>query len=229
MLASAVHGSGPPADFETALLPRPPGPVSAVLAFTGHHVVAADVDRPWLDDAIHDHGGADFTTAHRAPFLTALGARIGARPGHLDLVLALRPGAAVRGAQHLELAPLPRTGAAHPRLSRAHDYRHEVHAWQTPDGDGILTVGRGLAGRWEASFEVTPTARRRGLGRALAAAARRLVPSDQPVYAQVSPGNVASMRAVLAAGYVPIGAEVLYHHSRHLAGSEERHVLRAVT
>lgn len=225
VLAAAMHGTGPPADFETSLLPRPPGPVSAVLAFTGHHVVAADVDRRWLDDAL----GADFAAAHRAPFLMALGARIDARPGHLDLVLALRPGAERPVAAHeVELEPLPIAGVPHPRLTRAQDYRTDVTAWETADGRGLLTIGRGLAGRWEVSFEVTPLARGRGLGRALAAAARRFVPPDQPVYAQVSPGNVASVRAVLGAGYAPIGAEVLYHHSRHRACSEQSHLPRAV-
>ena len=48
-----------------------------------------------------------------------------------------------------------------------------------------------------------------GLGRALAAAARHLVPEDRPVWAQIAPGNAASVRAFLAAGYSPIGAEAL--------------------
>ena len=45
--------------------------------------------------------------------------------------------------------------------------------------------------------------------RALADAARSL--SDgEPVFAQVSPGNVSSLRAFLAADYRPIASEVLF-------------------
>ena len=44
----------------------------------------------------------------------------------------------------------------------------------------------------------------------LAAAARGLVPAGEHLFAQVAPGNVASLRAFLAAGYRPIGAEVLF-------------------
>jgi RimJ/RimL family protein N-acetyltransferase len=71
-------------------------------------------------------------------------------------------------------------------------------------------LGRGLAGRMEVAFEVDPDHRGRGLGRAIATAARHLAPRGEPMFAQVSPGNVASVRALLGAGYVPVGAEVLY-------------------
>jgi hypothetical protein len=36
-----------------------------------------------------------------------------------------------------------------------------------------------------------------------------MVPRDEPLFAQVTPGNVASVRALLAAGYTPIASEVL--------------------
>ena len=73
---------------------------------------------------------------------------------------------------------------------------------------GLLTVGRGVAGRLEVSLEVDPAARGRGLGTALARAARRL--ADEPLWTQVAPANTASLRAFLAAGYRPVGAEVLF-------------------
>lgn len=44
----------------------------------------------------------------------------------------------------------------------------------------------------------------------LAAAALGLVPAGAPLFAQVAPGNSSSLRAVLAAGYQPIGSEVLF-------------------
>jgi hypothetical protein len=45
---------------------------------------------------------------------------------------------------------------------------------------------------------------------ALAVAARHLVPEDRPVWAQIAPGNASSLRAFLAAGYEPVGSEVLF-------------------
>jgi hypothetical protein len=73
----------------------------------------------------------------------------------------------------------------------------------------MLVLGRGLGGRWEAAVEVEPGSRNAGLGRALAAAARHVVPEERPVWAQIAPGNASSLRAFLAAGYQPVGAEVL--------------------
>ncbi len=43
----------------------------------------------------------------------------------------------------------------------------------------------------------------------LARAARHLVPDGRPVWAQCAPGNASSLRALLAAGYTPVGSEVL--------------------
>jgi GNAT superfamily N-acetyltransferase len=105
-------------------------------------------------------------------------------------------------------------GGAHPRVERARRYRDDVRVWETSDGAGCLVLGRGVAGRWEAAFEVEPAARGRGLGRGLAAAALGLLPPDTPVFAQVSPGNSISLRATLAAGFAPIGAEVLLTRTR---------------
>jgi hypothetical protein len=39
-------------------------------------------------------------------------------------------------------------------------------------------------------------------------------PDGVPLFAQVAPGNAASLRTVEAAGFRPIGAEVLFHRGR---------------
>ena len=39
---------------------------------------------------------------------------------------------------------------------------------------------------------------------------RDMVPAGASVWAQIAPGNAASMRASIAAGFVPIGSEVLF-------------------
>ena len=57
---------------------------------------------------------------------------------------------------------------------------------------------------------VDPERRNRGLGRLLVAAARHLAPPGEQLFAQVAPGNAASLRAVAAAGFHPLGAEVLF-------------------
>lgn len=43
----------------------------------------------------------------------------------------------------------------------------------------------------------------------LALAARHLVPDGEPLWAQIAPGNAASVRALLSAGFTPVGAEAL--------------------
>jgi RimJ/RimL family protein N-acetyltransferase len=82
--------------------------------------------------------------------------------------------------------------------------------WTIDDDTGVLVVGRGLCNRWEIGYEIAPDARGKGLGRRLVAAARGLVPSGEPLWAQIAPGNAASMRSTLAAGFVPVAAEVLF-------------------
>ncbi|HEV2894220.1 MAG TPA: class I SAM-dependent methyltransferase [Actinomycetota bacterium] len=47
--------------------------------------------------------------------------------------------------------------------------------------------------------------------RCFAGVARHLVPPGEVLFAQVAPGNAASLRVVEAAGFRPIGAEVLFH------------------
>lgn len=76
-----------------------------------------------------------------------------------------------------------------------------------------MLVGHGVAARWEVAIEVDPGYRGHGLGRALASAARHLVPAGRPLWAQIAPANAASVRAFLAAGFRPVGAEALLTHS----------------
>ena len=101
----------------------------------------------------------------------------------------------------------------HPRIDRAKRYRRDVRVWTTPEGDGMILLGRGLLQRWEFGFEVAPSARGTGLGGRLADAARRLLPTGTPIWAQVSPGNAASLRAVTTGGFRAVGAEVLFPRS----------------
>jgi GNAT superfamily N-acetyltransferase len=209
LLQDAAAGSPPPADGVVEVWPAPAGAVDAVLAFTAHHVVAAAVDPDLVAARLPD---GDLSAPVSPGFLGWLGERLGSHPGSLDVVLAA---GGLGGTPPLEL----RAGVdpeRHPRVARALGYRGDLRVWTDPDGAGVLVLGRGLAGRREVAFEVDPARRNRGLGRLLVAAARHLTPSGEPLFAQVSPGNAASLRAVAAAGFRPIGAEVLFH--RHGAG-----------
>jgi GNAT superfamily N-acetyltransferase len=204
LLRDAAGGEPPPADGAVEVWPGPDGPVDAVLAFTAHHVIAAGVEPGLVAARLPD---GDLGAPMSASFLGWLGERLGSRPGSLDVVLAAE---GVGGTPSLELRPVGDPGR-HPRAARAVRYRDDLEVWTDPEGAGVLVLGRGLAGRREVSFEVDPARRNRGLGRRLVAAARHLTPAGEPLFAQVSPGNAASLRVVGAAGFRPIGAEVLFH------------------
>jgi GNAT superfamily N-acetyltransferase len=204
LLEDAAGGVPPAADGVVEVWPAPDGPVDAVLAFTAHHVVAAGVDPDLVAARLTD---GDLGAPMSPGFLGWLGERLGSRPGSLDVVLAA-PG--LGGDPPLDLRPVEDPGR-HPRAARARRYRRDLRVLTDAEEAGVLVLGRGLAGRRELSFEVDPARRNRGLGRLLVAAARHLTPAGEPLFAQVSPGNAASLRVVQAAGFRPIGAEVLYH------------------
>lgn len=204
LLRGLVAGAPPPSDGLVEVVAQPDGPVAAVLAFDGHHVVAADVEPAWVHARL---APGDLSAPMQVGFLGALGAHLGRRWDNLDAVWL---GVGEAGDVDLPLAQVEAADHGHPRAVRSHVYRRDPVVYELPDRAGLLVVGRGLAGRWEAAFEVDPAHRGQGWGRRLVRAVRRLVPVGEPVFLQVAPGNVSSTRAVLAAGgFVPIGAEVL--------------------
>jgi len=201
LLADAARGVFPPPDGVVEVVGSPPGRADAVVAFTAHAVVACAVPEAEVRSQLEP---GDLGAATAAPFLVWLASRLRARPGSLDVVL-VAPGATELSPGALELHPLD--AATNPRVARAARYRSDIVTYGV-DG-GLVVLGRGLANRLEVAVEVEPARRNRGLGQALATAAVLLAP-DEPLFAQVAPGNVASLRAFLAAGYRPIGAEVLF-------------------
>ncbi len=203
VLQAIAAGDPPPTDGAVEVVPQPPGPVAGILAFDSHHVIAADVDPSWVHERLP---AGDLSAPLHPAFVGALAEQLGRPWDNLDAVFLAHgePGDVLLPLQEVD------PDHAHPRVARAHAYRQDPTVWELPGGDGLVILGRGLSGRWEAAYEVDPAQRGRGLGRQLIRSTRRLVPVGEPVFLQVAPGNVSSTRAVLAAGgFVPIGAEVL--------------------
>src|SRR5204862_542081 len=152
-----------------------------------------------------------------ASFLAWVARRLSTVPGVVDIVMVAPPKPLVEPAPLVERTDL----SDHPRVMRASRYRTGLRVFSDPTGSGVLTVGRGLAGRWEMAYEVDPSARGTGLGRRLAAAAPSLVPDAEALFAQASPGNAASVRSLLAAGYRPIGGECLFERRAERLPAED--------
>ena len=203
LFSRAALGELPPPDSVVDVVGPPPGPVDAVVAFTAHHVVAAAVEPSWVHERLP---GGDLSAPMGSQFLSALGERLGTPPGSLDVVLCARGEPGGPGLALVEVSPSVR----HPRVARAHRYRRNVRVYEDRQGRGVVVVGTGLADRMEAAFEVAPDHRGRGLGRMLARACLHLVEPGEPLFMQTAPGNASSLRAILAAGFVPVGAEVLF-------------------
>lgn len=207
ILDAVAVGDYPPADGSLHLLPQPSDRDAGVISFTAHTVVFADTDRAWVAAQLPP---GDLSAPLSAGFLAALGHRLGRRSHSVDMLTCAPPiaGPPPAGVPPLtELAGPAGTGQLHPRVARALRYRDEVRAWQAPGG--VLILGRGVAGRWETAIEVDPARRGQGLGTQLATLARYLVPAGSPLWAQIAPANAASVRAFLAAGFRPVGAEAL--------------------
>jgi hypothetical protein len=202
MLDDAARGIFPAADGVVDVVPSPPGRADAVVGFTAHLVVAADVDAHEVRERFP---AGDFSSWLSAPTLIWLGERLRSRPTTFDaLLVAVGTGVGPPDWLH------PTTDLDHPRVARASRYRTNMQIYSTGDGAGVLVLGRGICGRWEIGYEIAPAAQGCGLGRRLVAAARGLVPEGEPVWAQVAPGNAASMRSTMAGGFAPVAAEVLF-------------------
>ncbi|MER5937192.1 GNAT family N-acetyltransferase [Streptomyces sp. NPDC001928] len=199
---AVARGVFPPADGRTTVLPQPSHRAAGVLAFTAHSVVFTDEDPAWVYDTLRGVGCDALAAPMNPRFLAALMERTGRAAETVDAVFV---GSPLPGAPPLALKEIEDAG--HSRIVYARRRRDEVRAWAVEGG--VLVMGRGVAGRLEVSVEVDEDVRHRGLGRLLVTAARHLV--TEPLWAQVAPGNARSVRTFQAAGYRPVGAELLLH------------------
>jgi GNAT superfamily N-acetyltransferase len=240
LLDWAATGEFPPADGSVETLAQPAERDAGVIALTAFAVVFADTDPDWIAAQLP---ADDLAAPLSARFLHELGLRLDRQAGSIDMLTCATPlpgtpprelmlsevdpaqpgpppgelsAAARAGGGPTPAVPIP--AAQHARIARALRYRDDVRAWQT--AGGVIVLGRGLADRWETAIEVDPQYRGAGLGRQLASAARHLVPEGEVVWAQIAPGNAASVRAFLSAGFRPIGAEVLLSPAHSQAAAE---------
>jgi hypothetical protein len=198
IVRAAAAGRFPPEDGGITVVPpdRTTG-LWAVVCFSAHAVVATSRPR----DEVLACGLDAYGGAHDPEALVAL-AGPGAWFGVLDAVLVATAGS-VPG-----VVPLAPTDAYddHQRVTYARRVRVDVEV--LGDERGLVTLGRGLGGRTELGFELAGDAAP-GTGRALLAGALAAHPEGELVFASCSPGNARSLRALLAAGFRPIGSECL--------------------
>jgi RimJ/RimL family protein N-acetyltransferase len=199
LLDDIAHGVYPDADGTVEFAEQPSPRDCGVLALTAHTVIFADVDREWMRGLLP---AGDLSAPLNPPFLRALEERTGRRVNNVDMLAVSHP---LPGPPPLPLSEV--SDADHPRVRRALRHRDGVRVWRT-DG-GIILLGQGVTGRWEIAVEVDDGHHGKGLGRLLARAGRHLAGEGNALWAQIAPGNAASVRAFLSAGFAPVGAEAL--------------------
>ena len=202
LLDDAAAGKFPAADGRVEVVPSPGGCADALVGFTGHFVLASDISSE--EFATHVPPG-DLSVPMSPAALVWLEGRLRSRSTTLDVLLGATGTGGGAPAWLREV-----DGHDHPRVKEAARYRRNMRVFVADDDAAVLVLGRGVCDRWDFGFEVAPEAQGRGLGRRVVRAVRDLVPAGEPVFAQVAPGNVASLKAVAAAGFVPLGAEVLF-------------------
>ena len=202
LLETAARGSFPPPEWGLEFVPAPPRLLGAVVAFTGHHVISADVSE---EEARTHLDIEDIAAPFNPAFLCWLGERLGAHIGHIDATLAcLGTGAGDDWLQPLCEPP------ENERVRRARNMRADVEYLGPPDGGAVVILGEGLASRRELSMEITEESHRNvGWGTRLVRAAVDRTPMNDALFASVAPGNARSLRCLLRAGFRPIGAECI--------------------
>jgi hypothetical protein len=198
VIVDAVGGRFPHPDGSVEVIPPWRPGVEGVVSLTGRAYVATSRE----PSELHRWGLDGFGAALDPRFLAWLAGTHG-WCDCLDLLLAAT-GTGTGGPERI-------SGVDGERLRHARAVRSDV----VTHGDhrGVVTVGTGIAGLVEIGVEVVAERRGQGAGRGLVADALGLAPAGAPVLAAVAPGNAASVRAFLAAGFTPIGSVQLVRPS----------------
>jgi hypothetical protein len=209
LIMAAADGKFPPVDGGWQRVPPWRPHLEAIVAFTGHAVLALEADIS--DELLVARGVDGFGGAHDPRLIAAL-----AGPGgwidSLDVLLARRGAGGPTVAPRLVRRP---DLAEHPRAHFAAEIRDNLNILGYPDRDrsALVTLSQGVGGLLELSFELEPD-RRGGGGTILIEDAISVVPSHQLVISAVAPGNAASLRALLSAGFTPLGSMQLFRRAR---------------
>lgn len=201
----AAGGRFPDPDHAIRIVPAVEGPLGAVVAFTGHHVIASPLDASEVAEEI-ERRGVRLPTDPR--FLGWLAERLGAESSGdtVDVVLARR---GISRRDHPPMQPADNRLLDDARVAFAVETRREPLVFAPADESGIVILAAGLCGRLEVSIELAPQARASGRAREIVDVALAQAGEDQMVFAQVSAGNSAALRAALACGFAPICGEFL--------------------
>lgn len=203
LLQDAARGCPPPADGQWRRESPWMAGLSGIVTFTGHAVLCVPDDIP---DARLSALRPDGFGGAADPRLVVSLAGVNGWIDSLDLVLAA---SGIAGRPSLVVSRPDLAGES--RAQRAAGLRSDVRVFGLVGRDDVvLTIGRGIGLLPELSFEITPDARGEGLGRRVIADARALCGPDDIVLASIAPGNVASLRAALAAGFRPIAGVQLF-------------------
>ena len=196
-LRAAVAGSFPPVDGAYEVVtPWRPG-IEAVVAFTGHAVLAIADDHQADLDALGVDG---FGGAHHPRVIAALAGPDG-WVDSLDLVLMTT---GIGGPPALVERP---DLTIEPRAIYNAGLRDDLVVYGRPTGRSFVTVGRGLGRLHEIGVETDGDA---GAGVSLLRDVRTMVTAGEPLVAAVAPGNARAVRSFLAADFVPVASVQLF-------------------
>lgn len=197
VIQQAADGTFPPVDGGVDVVEPLHNGAQAVVAFTGHAVVATHRDPA----EVRARGADGFGGATSPAFLLWLAGEAGSI-GSLDILMhayGRGTGSSLRATQDLD---------DHPRVGHARMLRRDVTVLRD-DRPGLVTIGTGLAGLTEMSVEVDDAQRSRGVGRSLIASALDHAASGELVIAHVAPGNAQSVRAFVACGFLALGSTTI--------------------
>lgn len=197
---AVAHGRFPVADGAMSVVPIDDVTgFAGVYSFTGHAVMSTSLTHDELVSL-----GADGYGMSNAPHvLTAIAGPAG-MVGVLDNLTVRRGlGGAARSLRETDAHD------DHGRVRYARMTRRDVRVFA--NDVGLVTLGRGIAGRLELGLETLgdESGRGRGAGASLLEEALRLVGADEIVWASCAPGNARSLRALLGAGFELVGSEVI--------------------
>jgi hypothetical protein len=204
-LLAAADGRFPEPDHKVRIAPAVEGAKGAVIAFTGHHVIASTLGVSEVRRAIRERN-LQLPTDPR--FLAWLADAVDGSSSEdtIDVVTA-REG--IERGERPAMVPLEDPMLEDRRIAFAAETRRDLRVHRPPDGSAVVVLGRGLAGRLEMSIELAPGARGAGLVDELTEVALAEAGPEETVFAQVSAGNSAALRAALRSGFKPVCGEYL--------------------